>query len=181
MERNMSEALTALHEAAHAVVGEALHIPVVEVTIIPNFDEGTAGHCIYVPEGAIPDTFEEPWPGWDDLDEWGDEADRRAISALAGYEAQKRAGAEPDELEVGCGSDRWEADGHIYSAEQDQHYRSRAGELVARHWSIIEKVAEALIQGRTLTGDQVRAAISAGEAAIKNAEGDPEGEDSDQK
>lgn len=37
---------TAIHEAGHAIAAEAFGIGCSEVSIVPDYEEGTAGHCI---------------------------------------------------------------------------------------------------------------------------------------
>jgi ATP-dependent Zn protease len=152
--------LTAYHEAGHAVVAIHLHRGVKSVTVVPNPETNSLGHCEY---HELPNKEERlkvlergdrqrsrPW------------LEREIILLLAGNHAEDKVkgrwnhrGASDDMSKVFdlassmCGSNdetlayvRWLSE--------------RARNEVESLWPLIEKVAQALVVKKTMTGREVR-------------------------
>lgn len=147
---------TAIHEAGHAVVGRAVGVPCGEVTIEAETPDDL-GHSVML----------DPRFSW----ERGDGAKRPIVEAfcIALY-----AGAEAERFilgttNVGDGVDCDRATkclawvglpGASYEGDDvfDRHearLRARARSAVVEHRAAIERVATALVEHRTLSGDQV--------------------------
>lgn len=177
-------ALTAYHEAGHAVADVVLGIDVDHVTIVPQ--EDTSGH-----ETVIhPDDIKEGW-GVSDYDDPRVRlhVENFLIGLLAGpYAGRKfypKARLQATETlsdgrkVLAAGSDhsyvvRIIAD--IFGDDNDQvrwtyerYVTARARALVETHWRSIELVANALLKRKTLSGDEVKrvmwAALRPAEAA----------------
>ena len=124
------------HEAAHAVVGLVLGIPIEYATVRPSAD--CAGHVSWEP--MLP-------------------AQKHAV-CLTYY-----AGREADLLTRGRWQTWWQwphrfdyANARPFAAELggSRALRAQARALVHRHWPQIDRVAHALTQAGTLTGWQIK-------------------------
>ena len=127
----------ALHEAAHAIIGEALGSPVVFVTLSGRPES----------ERSVPYTS-SLYPGGPRRHE------RRAIVALAGHAADGRDWRHAGE----CGdcADARKAAGYVTGSDLD-HLWAIARRLVKWNRPAIERLAAALLAEETITGDRVRA------------------------
>lgn len=133
-----------------------------EVTIIPNYEEGTAGTAAHGGE----------WGGGDQdvelLHDYAEDAFwlRHAISCYAGGEAVRQFGFA--DWREGTDDDWRDADDAINritddSASLDLWFAlaKRRCELLVLHYKVeIEAVAEALKEAKTLSGEQVKAIFS---------------------
>ncbi len=147
---------TAIHEAGHGVVAEALGLGCTEISIIPDPDEMTAGYCIY-----SVDPF-------DALQLWRrrgishrsrkSAATAAAITMLAGSGAEREllgrasAGAADDLRQA-----NWMID-DIVPAEGNvrqmlTRLRRISAGVVHRHRSAVAEVAHALMERRQLSGE----------------------------
>lgn len=147
---------TAHHEAGHAVLQFCLNLGVKQVTIVPDYEDGSAGASWH--EGEFP-TDEDA----EQLRMYAEEAFflRHAIADYAGGEAGRRAG--DADWRVGAESDYREAREMVeritHDAESIRHLdalaQRRAVVLVEHYWPEIEAVATALLESKTLTGEDV--------------------------
>jgi ATP-dependent Zn protease len=145
-----SQELLAYHEAAHAVVAIALRWEINQVTIIADRD--TLGCC------DIKD-FELYFDG----NRWTEEVKASARQAilydLAGIAAELRINGDCDEF---CGFD-WDSAytkaKHLTRTGDPQTYLDdaleRSKKLVNNYWRHIGAVANALLEHKTLTGEDV--------------------------
>lgn len=147
----------ALHEAAHAVVGRAVGLGCGNVGLVA--DSTRVGFA----------ETERPWLGW----RRGDGSKNALIeayivTAFAGAAAERHAFGASDGGEWQDEDTVWDAMKHLrikgcaYVGDEawdkrSDHLRRRSARLVARFWPTIAKVADALIQRRTLDGDQIDA------------------------
>jgi hypothetical protein len=151
---------TAIHEAGHAVIARVLTLACGQATIVPDFDEGEAGHsvtedqwvCLHEWEkrGKVRDNPDAVWHG-------------RMISSMAGAEA-----------EVAClgstqgsdGDDRYqielmaeELEGGGSWSRIEPRLRAMTRMLVRRHRVLIERVAAALLERKTLSREELDALV----------------------
>ena len=128
----------AYHEAGHAVISYRLDFYLGSATIVPDHHQGTEGS----------QSGESTWPdGSRDAD--------YIVSLYAGGAAQRRFN--PAAEGKGCGQDDEKA-GELLQSHPDlneERLRKRSHELVAKHWPEIEAVARALLDERTLSGDDI--------------------------
>lgn len=154
----MSEFATAIHEAGHAVIARALGLSCGAATILPNEDEGEAGHA----------EIDDPWRTAFDWEHRGRYRDCRL--AFRGRILASMAGAEGETVllgrcAVGDGFDRTEiaeladsADTKFTDAEwqrREPRMRAMCRMLVWRHRAAIAQVASALVQRGSLTGPEI--------------------------
>jgi ATP-dependent Zn protease len=150
---------TAVHEAGHAVIGRVLELPCGLATIVPNKEEGSAGHAITGDQWAI-------------LGHWEDERAKyhrdmptvwraRMIAFMAGAEAERvvlgdsAGGDGEDQRQIAFMADNLM---DTFSPEWDRwaaRLRRQTVRLVRRHRRTIERVARALYRRRTLTAEQI--------------------------
>jgi hypothetical protein len=141
--------ITAIHEAAHAVAAIRCGLVFEDVTAIPDEELEL--------DGAL---------NWVDLhDEAGLEmpVEAMAIVSLAGPCAEARLRRlRPDRVFAGVAAlDDRESVAQLGLTEQQFVAASRdALDLVERDWALIEKIADALEAGGTLTYDEVDALIT---------------------
>ena len=150
---------TAYHEAGHAVIGRVLELTCDQVSIIPDTDDDSAGHAI------IADPWRTMWD-WEQRERYRD-----ARQAFRGTIMARMAGAETEceffgQCRGGDGDDRreiaWLMDSRYAEIPVDDwdrleaRLRAQARRLVRRHRDTIERVATALMEHETLTGDEVR-------------------------
>jgi hypothetical protein len=171
----MTDHLThaAYHEAAHAVIGHVLGLPCIHATIVP--DDECAGHVI----GPDPmeafgemdrDCFEEALKG--NLDtrcrDLGSLYRAKIIGLMAGAEAEKvifggclggdGGGDYKDRYQIALiadsdfAPDKWE--------RYEPRMRRQTRRLVRKHRDKIERVARALLEHQTLSGEAIEATIS---------------------
>jgi hypothetical protein len=168
---------TAIHEAGHVVVGRVLGLVCGGATIVPDHKEDEAGHAV------IGDPLES-LSAWDEEDREKslkgetplnrDEAfayRASAIARMAGAEAELECIGSGD---LGDGDDRYwigialehlhipprtgdpKADWHHY----ERGLRVEARELVRRHKDKIERVAQELLERKSLTKEEIDALIT---------------------
>jgi hypothetical protein len=151
---------TAVHEAGHAVIARVLGLRCGELTIVANLDEGYAG-CSHA---------SDPWLTVDDWERAGRYREHDIRQAYRGYVLGLMAGAEA-EIEIlgeaeedGDADDRhwiiraaWSSDSGIGASRWHRYeprLRRQARRLVRKHREKIERVANALLERRTLTKEE---------------------------
>ncbi|MGU3540999.1 hypothetical protein [Methylobacterium sp. A54F] len=153
----------AVHEAGHAVIGRRLTMVCGGVTIIPNDDLEASG-CAEVADADT--TFRE----WELREKFRDKASvvrGRIITIQAGHEAEAEileGETGDDEDDRACAAALIDDAGVLESQEADtlQRLRRMARMLVRRHRVDIERIATALLERDTLTGDEVDAMLQPG-------------------
>jgi len=153
------EASTASHEAGHVVVARVLTVPCDRVSIVKDYEDGSAGHAIIPAPNSVMDEWDKAGKYHRELSS----AFRGCILArMAGLEAQLEFGF-PDEgtdsddrseiglmldclLPVGRSDETWE--------RCERRLRSMTRMLVRRHRSSIEAIANALLLQKRLVGQQ---------------------------
>lgn len=153
---------TAHHEAGHAVLQFCLKLGVEQATIVPDYEEGTGGASWH--GGEFPTDVDA-----EQLRMFAEEAFflRHAIANYAGAEACRRAGY--TDWRLGADSDYRNAMDMVnritHDAESIRHLdaiaRRRAVVLVEYYWPEIEAVATALLESKTLTGEDVSRIVPA--------------------
>jgi ATP-dependent Zn protease len=152
---------TAVHEAAHAVVARILGIIGYQVTICPTDKEwGSA-------------SFDNPMFDWKRGDgAKATAANNFAIAAYAGVQGERcilgsQITSESDDHRKAEDCLAWASAVRGASFMGDKHFhrreanlRKKAAELVRRHRSQIERVAEALLERGTLSGGEVDALLA---------------------
>ena len=155
--RTISEAeieliTTAIHEAGHAVIGRILSMSCGQASIVPDFNDFSAGHSI----------CDDPWIIYGHWDARGKY--REIISVFRGRIMTFMAGAEA-ELEVlgrqavGDRDDRTQI--AMMAAEIDasdiaiERMRRHTRRLVRYHVEKIIRVADALAEAKTLDGETI--------------------------
>ena len=156
---------TAIHEAGHAVIGRVLGMVCGHTTIIPNEAEGEAGHSIT----AVPTMvwyecekqyFAQLKRGLRPLKyrDYGPVLRGRIITCMAGAEAEhvllggSPGGDDDDRYQIALMAEsRWA----FSSDEEWQRYeprmRRQARRLIRKHRDKIERMAEGLLQRKSLT------------------------------
>jgi hypothetical protein len=160
-DRDLGDSEIALHEAGHAVLHVMLGLGCERVTIVADAD--CAGASFHGGEYGRPAAFlgDED----DDVAELRRLAEdsfwlRHAIAAYAGAEALRRSGI--SNYDVGAEQDRSDAVDAINNITADAESidalfalaKRRCIVLVEHYWPEIERVARALIESRSLTGEQ---------------------------
>ena len=178
--RHRSEAAlrrTAIHEAGHAVIGRVLKQVCGGATIVPNSDEGNAGHTIT----ADPYVTLEYW--WGNLGRYRGDTMRsimrgRIMTYMAGAEAERefyrrsRGGDGYDRYQIALMLDSDLPMG-ADPAPVEARLRAFTRALVHRHRNTIERVAASLMERGTMEPDEINAAIGIDAAIIRNSEVDP--------
>ncbi len=163
--RPMDDESTAVHEAAHAVIGRVLGMVCGGASIIPDND--FYGHAIADDPYAI-------------LWHWEQQGKFRMpdsvflgciLTFMAGAEAEvELAGASP---ELVCdGDDRGQItrmfdETVLDEDENEERLRRLTRSLIRRHRGKIEAVAEALLQEKTLSGSELDALIFQGRHSLQ--------------
>jgi hypothetical protein len=153
---------SAIHEAGHAVIGRRLGLTCNMATIVSSADEGYAGYATCADPLLI-------------AGHWENRERYREISLVfRGRILMMMAGAESEHVILGgcdgCDDtdreqiDLMASDDHcIFDAEQwarrEPRMRAMARMLVRRHRGSIERVAGALFDRKTLSGDEIDALI----------------------
>lgn len=159
---------TAVHEAAHAVVGRVLGLTCGSATIIANEAEGEAGHAIIF----------DPWRTASDWDARVYESVSRGVrpqrvrdprSAFRGTIIARMAGAEAEAVllgsrAIGDGADRREIEWMATSSDAElgdlwpryePRMRRQTRRLVYKHREAIRRVANALMERDVLAGEEI--------------------------
>lgn len=155
----MDEQKTAIHEAGHAVAWQRLFPGMVvnRVTIVPDIEDGSAGHHL-----AAELTF--PWSPTVTPDQR--EAFRRyAVYRCAGFAAVLVSGYPEERAAEGCDSDFEDVAG----------LEERKAEAVTllrepRNIAAVARVARELIERRTLDGDVVDVLIDVADGETSEAD-----------
>jgi ATP-dependent Zn protease len=127
--------LVAIHEAGHTCIGLLLGLEVVDVTIAPNNRADAAGVTTFANFGEV-------------------YTSDRIKTMLAGLIAERRAGGVS--WDQGCKSDCDEVSRQMAAGLDLGQLILATDDLVRKHWSRIEKLADALLDRQTLTGADVR-------------------------
>lgn len=154
-ERDFSDSETALHEAGHAVLHVILGIGCKSVTIVPDGEfagailhRGEHGHHDDKVENLLECAEDSFWL-------------RHAVASYAGAEALHRSGI--SNYQVGAEQDMRDVTDAIEQITSDAETidalyivaKRRCLALVEHYWPEIDRVAKALVDSRTLTGEQV--------------------------
>lgn len=152
---------TAFHEGGHAVVGRVLGLTCGRATIVPDHEEGSAGHTVTPdPHRSIAD--------WEARGRFryvsmfraaimalmaGREAEIECLGSCQGVDAsdQREIAFHIDDAEPPAVCSDWEEARDRFAAR----LRARTRALVHRHRAAIEAVASALLQHRTLDAEQI--------------------------
>ena len=142
MERRRSLAITAHHEAAHAVVNYRAcpDAGAGDISIVPDHTRGLLG----ANDDAASDSFKP------------DHMEARILSCYADGHAQRRL--DPRTGADGCDSDDAIAADLLFKFQwesREQKLRDRAGEMVNEHWGEIVAVAVELLQTQRLDTSEV--------------------------
>jgi hypothetical protein len=158
----MSDYTTAIHEAAHAVIGRVLGLPCGAVSVRGSEDGKELGHAVVVDpvrvwrrgDGARRPMVEAScaclYAGAEaervilGLEATGDESDRDRATSLIRIVGVRGASGVQD--------DAW----HRYEAK----LRGRAAAFVAKHRATIERVAASLLARGSLSGREVNAIMA---------------------
>lgn len=151
---------TAIHEAGHAVIGRAVALPCGGATIVPNGDLGSYG-------AATVGSADDAWHQWQLREKFRDYLSAvraRIITVQAGHEAEAEIlglaiGNDDDDREVAaaCAEDLG-----VPVEREDavvDRLRRAARQFVRRHRTDIERVAAALEERSTLTGEEIDALL----------------------
>jgi ATP-dependent Zn protease len=145
---------TATHESGHAVIARVLTLACGGATIVPDFDEGEAGHSI----------TEEPLSCEDQWEKRGKVRGRDAVWHAAIIVLMAGAEAEIALLRSTHGGDTFDRSEIERMAEPlsgeswsriEPRLRAMTRMLVRRHRVLIERVTAALIERQTLSGDEL--------------------------
>jgi hypothetical protein len=159
----------AIHEAAHAVIGRVLGFECGEVSVVPDYQEGTAGYAIIAEdplqaagrwENAEFEraTLAGELPRFRDAEVW---YRARAIISMAGAEAEVEftgscAGGDGDDRNwVARALEEVAGDAVV----MESRLRRRARGLVRRHQGKIAAVADALMDRGVLSPNEINALL----------------------
>jgi hypothetical protein len=146
---------TAIHEASHAVIGRVLTLMCGGASIVPDFDQGHAGHSI----------TEDPWSCESQWEKRGKVRGADAvlhagiIVLMAGAEAEiellgsTQGGDAFDRSEIEMMAD-YLRKGASWSRVEPR-LRAMTRMLVRRHRVMIERVAAALLESKTLNREEL--------------------------
>ena len=160
---------TAIHEAGHAVIGRVLGMVCGGVSVIPNEAEGEAGHAITADPNATWYQYEKQY--FDQLRcglrppkyrDFGPVMRGRIITYMAGAEAEHvllngSAGGDGDDryqIEL-MAETRWAFSSDEEWGRAEPRMRRQTRRLIRKHRDKIERVAEALLQRRSLNSSEV--------------------------
>lgn len=143
---------TATHEASHAVIARVLTLMCGGATIVPDYDDGAAGHSItedpllclgeWERRGKVRDSIDAIWHA-------------QIIALMAGAEAEvvllgsTQGGDTHDRYEIERRAEQLEGGGSWSQIEPRLRAMTRV--LVRRHRVQIERVAAALTERKTLS------------------------------
>lgn len=141
---------TAYHEAGHAVAHIVLEMPFESATIVPNREEGLLG--------AVSSGYSQ-WMLNIHRREFRAEVRDAITITMAGPIAEELltgwrndAGASRDDREC------WHMLYQIYGERRDRHARDlarRAKKLVVANWALVKRIANALLEYKTLSEAEV--------------------------
>lgn len=160
---------TAYHEAGHAVASHVLkYAPKTKkLTIEPEPEFGNLGHALAFFMPSLKPDLE------DDLKTMA-RLEARVIVLLAGPESERKytgrynnAGAAGDHADAADYALRMDSNSTCMAAHRE-YCRQRAIQLVDHQWKMIEKLAEALLEHKTLNGKQVRAILDESHALAQS-------------
>jgi ATP-dependent Zn protease len=145
---------TAIHEAGHAVIARVLTLMCGGASVVPDYDEGEAGHSI----------TEEPWSCEDQWEKRGKVRGPDAVWYAATITLM--AGAEAEVVLLGStqGGDAFDRSEIERMAEPlsgeswsriELRLRAMTRMLVRRHRVLVERVAAALLERKTLSGEEL--------------------------
>jgi hypothetical protein len=151
---------TAYHEAGHAVIGRVLTLACGSATIVANEEEGEAGHSVIIDPYVI---WEDTWPRRGKYRQFDSVLIGRILMDMAGAEAEIEftgfcaGGNEYDRQEIRHAADNlsrsvlhgWEWD------RIERRMRTITRTLVRRHRKRIKRVARALLDKHTLSGEEI--------------------------
>jgi ATP-dependent Zn protease len=160
MARNDQKRATAYHEAGHAVIGRVLGMTCGGATILPDYDEGIAGHSISRDERSIAD--------WEcrGRSRWVSMFRARIMMLMAGRESEIECFGRGETAVFGDGNDLREIYLTISEADvPDEAFlarlRVKTRGLVRRHRRAITQVAAALMKHGSLDEQQIDAIVTA--------------------
>lgn len=148
---------TAVHEASHAVIGRVLGMTCGGATIVPDWEEITAGYSITLVEHSISD--------WETRGRWRPESMLRAhiMTLMAGREGEIvlagsfRGGDADDRRQILLTLDSTTF-GYAYRGNHQHRWlkqlRTRTRYLIHRHRNPIKRVAAALLEHHELSRRQ---------------------------
>ena len=159
----MSNLTTAIHEAAHAVIARKLGLSCGLVTLVPEDKvraelDGNGKFVRLVPDGKLI-AHAEISQRWSPPKKTSaqERAEAYAVALYAGHEA---------ELEIcgkAVGNNAHDRDSAVSAVGDDpvlvMELRDRARGLVREHRAVIERVADALLERRTLYGGEVHVLV----------------------
>ena len=141
-----SERITAIHEAGHYVARWALKDNYGDtLSIVADHEKGTLGHVkplyevLWLPDGTV------------------DTGSVRAyvISLYAGAAAQRRVDDDEEAIVMGASSDFEMAEEYLPCPEEDKATLLKAtDEIVEKHWTVIERLADELQQHQKLSAEE---------------------------
>jgi hypothetical protein len=159
----MTERLTALHEAGHAVAYVRLFPGNYNfsITVAPNLEQGSAG-------SHHAEAVEFEWT--DDPDahaKQNDDFRKKAVQCCAGYAAVRVAGYSEAEAVAGCRSVFEQAE---WCGLEET--KQRALELMSRPENVaaVKRIAEELLRRKTLTGDEYDILIDVADGVTTEAD-----------
>ncbi len=147
---------TAIHEASHAVVARVLTLACGQATIVPDYVAGEAGHSIT----EEPSTCEYEWEKRGKVrDSENAIWHARIMSFMAGAEGEVVL---LGSTQCGDGDDRYQIElmaeyleGRESWSRIEPRLRAMTRTLVRRHRALIERVATALIERKTLSREEL--------------------------
>jgi len=140
--KRITNKLRAYHEAGHyvakwALVGDGVYGD--SISIVPNDEEGTGGRCQSLYE--------------DNDTEEGIRA--YIVSLYAGAAAECRSSLDPEYVSEGSWHDDDAADKYLhFLPESEQELRNQTREIIDANWQVVERVANELLEHRTLDADE---------------------------
>jgi ATP-dependent Zn protease len=147
---------TAYHEAGHAVISRVLMLASGRASIEPDYDEGSAGHAITELQYACLDEWEKRGKVRAEAAVWH----ARIMVLMAGAEAEieilgtKALGDGDDRLKIAFTAEEMPR-GEAFWEGLEPRLRAMTRMLVRRHRAIIERVANALRDKTTLSGEAI--------------------------
>lgn len=156
-----SPTVVAYHEAGHAVVAKCLGVAVRRATIIP--EDGSAGHVLHT---RMSRKMSEAIEFADRFSLSRLQAEKRVMVSLAGELAQRRF--DPNSVHPDHGAGDREHIAHILERyagcdsdgviDMRKHYallEEWTDQLLAQKWYLVQAVADALVERRTLSKQEI--------------------------
>ncbi|WP_336490938.1 hypothetical protein [Methylobacterium nigriterrae] len=154
---------TAIHEAGHATIGRALGLACGEASVIPSPEKGIMGHAFVFPAQRTV----EAWAAQGRTRDIAEIHRARGVACAAGAEAEMAllgAVAEPDNADLVEIAYILVDDLHVHTSSiliRERQLRQMAQQLVRELRDAIERVADALIERQTLSGEEIDALVGA--------------------